>query len=570
MGSSINLGGFSKDGEAKAGIISNFPVKEFIEKKMEAENKKLKDLQDVIILSDSKITKYYELKDMLENLQNSLDYLNSEVFEHFNVQTTMYGSMQQADTYINATADVGIQPTTYRLQISQLATPMSMMSQSFSSNTNSIVGASGSNDPNMFSAGTFLINSHPITLDQNDTMQDVMAAINNVSNTTNVTANIFEVTSGNYNLILQSNSTGTANAFTISDPDNTLGNISFTTTNAVDANFKLNNVNITRSTNTIDDVVSNMTIDLFATTPTGSTIGINVTSDLPAISAAVHEFIDTYNAAVHFINEQQTRDNSGDLVEGAVIGDDAFMTNLQSDLSSAIQYMTPNGSSLKIYGIMLELVPSFSNNQQILSPKLKINEGVFQKQLALDPKELRNLFGFNYSANPALAEIARHNTLPVGVNNFVLDIDTGQPVGSQVKLTYTIAGSSKVEYGNYTPTTSGGNIRVSSSSAFAGLNIVYRGNGRDTIHLSFSQGIADILYDKLTDYYLPSNGMIQSSIQTVLQNNFFNQNAVAQQEISNAQLKESLVKRFAKLEEQAVKFDNDISYLKYNAKLSNK
>lgn len=111
--------------------------------------------------------------------------------------------------------------------------------------------------------------------------------------------------SGNYSLVLSSEEAGSENAFTV-DVSGLSGGITplFTTTNvASDALIEIDGTAVTMGSNSSDDVISGLTLDLLQAEE-GKTIRVDVSVDTEGISEKIKNFVDKYNDLYSFIADQ--------------------------------------------------------------------------------------------------------------------------------------------------------------------------------------------------------------------------------------------------------------------------
>src|SRR5262249_23085064 len=122
------------------------------------------------------------------------------------------------------------------------------------------------------------------------TLADLRNAIN-ANTTLGVRASL--VTDGSQvRLVLNSSDTGTAQAFTVNSTGS-LSSLGITTQQtALDANYSVNGLALTSSSNNITDVIGGVTMTLAAT---GSST-VSVAADTTGVSNAVKAFVDAYNA----------------------------------------------------------------------------------------------------------------------------------------------------------------------------------------------------------------------------------------------------------------------------------
>lgn len=183
-------------------------------------------------------------------------------------------------------------------------------------------------------------------------LQDVADAIN--GGDYGVKASLISDTTGSVRLSLSGDDTGAENAFKIDvaattgvaqtklgylsfDPSQT--STSFTTSqSAVDSKIKLNGVEITRSTNTIDDAVDGLTFNLKATTTDSEGIStassLTVSRDASTISTQLQSFVTAYNQLASAISSTTSYDATTKAA-GALQGD-STMRSLQNQLRSFI------------------------------------------------------------------------------------------------------------------------------------------------------------------------------------------------------------------------------------------
>jgi len=153
-----------------------------------------------------------------------------------------------------------------------------------------------------------------------------------------VTASVITDADGTAYLSLKG-ATGAAQAFTLSSQTDTgsgdlsaldvgigAANTRFTSV-AQDAKLTVDGVAVTRSSNTISDLVSGVKLQLNQVTT--APVSLSATRATDALSAAVADLVDTYNAVLETVNEQT------DVVDGALRSDTAAKSML-----SALKQMT--------------------------------------------------------------------------------------------------------------------------------------------------------------------------------------------------------------------------------------
>jgi len=86
-----------------------------------------------------------------------------------------------------------------------------------------------------------------------------------------------------------------------------------------DAKISINNIEVMRSTNEINDVLTGLTLNLKKADP-DTIININVEQNLDAVTEKINDFVKTYNNVMSFINENSKYDNEEN-VGGPLFGD---------------------------------------------------------------------------------------------------------------------------------------------------------------------------------------------------------------------------------------------------------
>lgn len=153
-----------------------------------------------------------------------------------------------------------------------------------------------------------------------DTKNAGLTQIRDKINSANVgvTASVLKTNATQYKLVLQSNKSGTENTLQVEitddDADNTdtsglsqLANLT-EIQSAKDAEFLLDGETITRSGNTITDVMDGVTLTLLKKTDVDSEIAINVTPNISAVKGNIEAFVSAYNEAIKALNAAQSFD----------------------------------------------------------------------------------------------------------------------------------------------------------------------------------------------------------------------------------------------------------------------
>ena len=128
-------------------------------------------------------------------------------------------------------------------------------------------------------------------------------------------------------------------------------------TDTLNAKFRLNGIDIVSDSNTIENVLSGVTINLIKTQDskdTAATLKITQASD--AIKESIEEFISDFNTVITFLNDK-TSINATTLERGSLAGDFTFLNlriNLRTSVIASVKNVASgNPASLREIGITL-------------------------------------------------------------------------------------------------------------------------------------------------------------------------------------------------------------------------
>jgi len=250
-----------------------------------------------------------------------------------------------------ASADTGAVAGTYSISITKLAQAQQLVSKPILGDGSSVVGT-----------GTLKISlgaaSFNVTLGStNDTVAGLASAINSATGNPGVTATVITGTDGAH-LVLSSTLTGAANTIQVAETDggNALAALTYSpagTTNytenspAQDAEFSISGVPHKSASNTVTDALSNVTLNLLATTAAGTGAGssanLTVASDTSAITTNVGALVTAYNALAGSIASLGSYDVTTGTA-GPMLGD-ALLSGIQNEIRSTLYSIVNSGSS---------------------------------------------------------------------------------------------------------------------------------------------------------------------------------------------------------------------------------
>ncbi len=246
----------------------------------------------------NEIQTYEAEKSALQTLNTKVSSLKSAVSTLSNFDSISTGSATVSDEDIlTATTQSGAQTGDYYIIVRQLARAESDSSDGFSS-ADSEVLADGT---------TFSITQNGQTVDIDITgstrsLTGLRDAINNSGLDVRATV-IYD--GSEYKLQITSTETGTDYAFTIDDTG-----VGTNMTEKIAAQDALINVNttdasdaITRSSNTIDDVIEGVTLNLKQADAT-KTVTLTIDNDFSNLESKINDFVSKYNDVISYLNTQ--------------------------------------------------------------------------------------------------------------------------------------------------------------------------------------------------------------------------------------------------------------------------
>ncbi|UPG93493.1 flagellar filament capping protein FliD [Luteibacter aegosomatissinici] len=381
----ITLGSSSID---VASIVSNL-----VANKRAAKDKQLSDASTT---NTTQISAIGNFTSSLTSLQSAIKALTDG--SAFTTQKTSVGD----STILSASADDTAVPGNYNIVVSKLATAQKTTSSAISSSTAAV------------GSGTLTISvgGKSMSLDIGTTgnsLQDIRDKINKASDNPGVSASIVTGKDGAH-LVLNSTSTGAANAFTVtaSGGDGGLSQLAFDpatgtpTTKAQDAEFTIDGTDVTSATNTVASALDGVTLTL---TKEGSS-SVSITNDTSAVTTAMQSLVTAYNSFVSTYQTLTKYDSTNNQV-GALIGD-ATVMSLKSQVTNLLggQGVSSNGgpSSLSDLGVSFQV-----------DGTLAFDSSKLTKFMASNPKETQNLLSGDNGIAPKLDKLITSWTSSSGI-----------------------------------------------------------------------------------------------------------------------------------------------------------
>jgi flagellar hook-associated protein 2 len=373
------------------------------------------------------------------------------------------------------------------------------------------------NAASTLTGGTLSLNGSNITVTAGMTLNALKDAINAVKDTSKVQANVVKVTNGDFRISLQSTETGDAIDLT-GTTGNTLTELGIAASGETDtslsAEIVYNGQTVYRKTNTVSDLVSNTTLDLYSGSPS-TTVTVEVSRDNVQIKEGIAAFVEAYNALADFNKEQRKVNTDGTVSEEAVLFSDTNLRNTYTQAQSLISGVVSGLGAGKINNLRDAGISLDEDN------KLVIDDAKLDKAIVEKPSEIENLFAFkSNTTNSNLYVLGRPSILgeAAGKNITlrVLETDgTAKPTSAELDYEGT----------TYTLTVTDGIMYAPDNSPLKGMTFGYNGgvvNSGDpavTTTITATQGIADLFSSSLDAFTKPTTGSLALAIQELEDNN---------------------------------------------------
>jgi flagellar hook-associated protein 2 len=308
-------------------------------------------------------TKLLALKTAAEGLKDLEDFSVYKASMTTNSATVKGSDLMSVTT--SSTASIG----SYQIIVNNLAVAEKVRSGSYT-DISTALGAGY--------AGDIVINGETVSIDATDTLSSLQNKINNANtgtSPTGVTASIIKYGESDYRLTLTSDTTGAAGIELENGgvPD-ILSLFNFNeVVNGADASFTVDGLAITQASNTVDDVIAGVTIDLLKADP-ATTVTLTINRDIDAVKGKIQTFVSKYNDVASYINTQSSYDTEANKAGGVLFGD-GTLSSVKSDLTSLITQSVWGVSSQfsipGLVGINLDNKGQLSINDTTLTGYLK-------------------------------------------------------------------------------------------------------------------------------------------------------------------------------------------------------
>lgn len=568
MVTQIQLGNLFSVGDKKilTGGSSGLDVESLVNSLAEAKRQPAVVLEDKISKNGEVSSALQDMKKLLTGFQDAANFLRNppgvqnqadNIFE-FRTGNVSSNSAIAGSTYLNVTAEPGASIANYQIEITQLASRNIQTTDTFAA---ADLGASVVGGGGPLNAGTLFLgpSSTAITLNAGDTLGEVVAKVNALSDTSGVEATAVKISDGNYRLSFKAKETGAAQNYDIVAVNPGTFNVGFAIQqNAVDAQIEFDGSTITRSSNNIDDIVEGVTFNLQQPTPMGTTLDVSIEPDPELAKQGILNFVDSYNAFRLFVSRQSETGANGLPAEGAVLVNNSAMrltmSRVAAEMSQVVDGLAAGDPArLADLGITFNDFPG-DDETPFTRNILTIDEDKLTAALSSDFEAVSKVFQFSMTSDdPNLQVFSRTNALDT--SSFSLNIDQTNQV---FEATYD-PGTGPITIQLDKEDLGSGSIVLTgqSGTVLEGLKLIYSDTGDSVVNVNISQGIGDRIYNTLDNLLEDDTGAVAVELSSIADENDRATQEIARIDDIVATFRQRLLEQFSALE-QAISSANTL------------
>ncbi len=516
-------------------------------KKLPADNLEVK-----ISENDAEIAAYQEMQSLLNSLADSLYPMTNPTGllgdeENIFSQNEAYLSssdISDPSSLIGVSVDSSAPQGVYEVEVQQLATTHKIASAE-QSDSDVALGLAG-----VFELSSANGTSSEITVTSDMTLSDLADAINDLTDTTGISATLLQVSEGSYQLVLSGEDTNQELTMSSVSGDDILvslgvldgsGEYLQELQEAQSAILVFDGLPITRDSNSVDDLLDGVTIDLYAA-EAGSTISLEIGSDLAGVKDQIIAFVDAYNAYREFAKIQQEVTTAGGASDDAVLFSDSLLRNTNMALFDGLNATLDDSDfidSLDDIGI------TFNKDNT-----LDLDETALDEALLDEIDSVQSLFEFGMTSSSEKLLLLDSEPEHGGLS-FDLEITTDGTSGGITGV--TVGGASGLF------TYDGSRILGVDGTDYEGLSLAYSGSDASaTISVSFEQGIADTLYKDIEAY----DEILTTTIEGISEESEDYAEEITEIEQRAADYEESLINQYAAMEAQIAASNSMLAQIK--------
>jgi flagellar hook-associated protein 2 len=555
--SSTNSSGLSFQG-----ISSGIQTSQLVQAEISQASLPLQQLQTQQTANNSRSSALTSLEGMMTSLSSSIDAMNNSGFP-----ARLVTSTDTNNTYVTATASGGASGS-YTLQVQNTATAAEIAPTLDSSGNPTNFSTASATAPVFTGTGSasFALedtngNIRQFTLDpSNNNINGLANAINALqtadpsdptSKALGIQATV--VNTGNktpganpYELILTSTTTGSGTAgANISIADTTAGGAvnsigiaagsvsgstlaggtASTAQPGTDAQFTLDGVQLTRSSNTVSDAINGVTFNLLQGNQSGTTT-LTVAPDVQTATIDMQAVVSSYNTMIQTYTT--------DAAQGGALNGDFTSQSLVNQISQALTGTVAGLPASATYNSASSL--GLSTNED---GTLSLDTTKFGDAFQANPTAAMNVFATSGTSTSASVSLAASGPSTAS-GNIGFNI-TSYTNGGAVTGTVTAPDGTQ-----YNLTGNNGILEGASGTPLAGLYLSVTGTGSGT--LTLSKGVGQAAEDTITNLTAPSNGTIAQVLTDITNQNSDLATQIADQQAMLTRMQTSLENQYSAME----------------------
>lgn len=452
------------------------------------------------------IAAFEDLQDLLEALEDAaealtasaeLDSLRDDVW----VGKSAYLSSSDANTTASDVLGVLVEDEaavgSYTIEIKQMATAHKLGGDTYA-DASSAAGLSGT--LNLVAGDDYTATDIEISDDMS--LDDIADAINDQSSATGVRASVLQVSDDEYMLVLSAIDTGQEITFDTDGADTTLAaSLGFVNDDGGYANelvaadqaiFSVDGVEVTRSSNTVDDVIDGVTLYLYAEEE-GTEITLEIDEDASSVYDAIEAFVDAYNELRSFVITNQSYEAGQGADEDAVLFGDSLLSSVVSSVYDALSFTEDS----EIYASLSSIGITFDESNYLV-----IDSETLEDALVSNFDEVADLFSLSTDTGSDTLLVSEADGTYTGT--FTIDIE----VDAEGNITSASVGGDSSLFA-----ISGNNIIGAEGSVYEGVELYFGGDSSESVDVTISSGLGNEMVKALDKYTNSSDGLISARIE---------------------------------------------------------
>ncbi|WP_339858633.1 flagellar filament capping protein FliD [Thalassospira alkalitolerans] len=452
------------------------------------------------------IAAFEDLQDLLEALQDAaealtasaeLDSLRDDVWVGKSAYLSSSDANTTASDVLGVLVDDEAAAGSYTIEITQLATAHKLGGDTYDDSA-SALGLAGT--INLVAGDDYTATDIEITDDMS--LDEIADAINEQSSATGVRASVLQISDDEYMLVLSAIDTGQEITFDTDGADTTLaaslgltnadGSYANELVTADQAIFSVDGVEVTRSSNSVDDVIDGVTLYLYAEEE-GTEITLEIEEDASSVYDAIEAFVTAYNDLRSFVITNQTYEAGEGAGEDAVLFGDSLLSSSVTSVYGALSFSEDSST----YATLSSIGITFDESNYLV-----IDSETLEEALVSDFDEIADLFSLSTDTNSDELLVSGADGSYTGT--FTIDITTD----ADGNITSASVGGDTSLF-----TVSGNQIIGVDGSEYEGVKLYFGGDSSDSIDVTISSGLAYEMMNVLDTYTDSSDGLISARIE---------------------------------------------------------